>query len=54
MDGVMPEKLIDVNFDIVSFIEPGDGYTRIHYLGHYVDVKETPEEIRHASKLANY
>jgi hypothetical protein len=50
----MPAAQADVNMDRATFVERFDGYTRIHFgADHYVDVKETPEQIRNMSKMPN-
>jgi hypothetical protein len=50
----IPEAKTDVNMDRATFLEPHPDYTRIHFgAEHFVDIKETPEQIRNASKLAN-
>jgi hypothetical protein len=39
--------------DMVHYVEPFEGYSRLYFEGRYVDVKETPEQIKNTSKLPN-
>jgi hypothetical protein len=47
----LPDTKVDVNMDMVHYVEPFEGYSRLYFEGRYVDVKETPEQIKNTSKL---
>jgi hypothetical protein len=49
----MPPAKADVNMDRATYLEPNETYTRIHFSAeHYVDVKETPNEIADANPVS--
>jgi hypothetical protein len=38
--------MADINMDRVTYVRPFGGYTRLHFgRDHFVDVKETPDQI---------